>query len=119
MANCNEQKCKTLLKELARSNARVKRRRERLQLALVGFGVSATATLTVIGVWLAEALAVNAGVVVAFPGIGWVFGGITATLLATAIILYRQAVAERNKRDTLCQQAHDICDNECLPDYCR
>lgn len=118
MANCNEQQCKQLLKKLGRSNARVKRRRERLNLALVGFGLGATASLTVIGAWLSSAAAANAAAF-AFPGIGWVFGGITAAFLTTAFVLYRQVVAETEKRDALCQQAHDTCDNECLPDYCK
>ncbi|MFT5890941.1 MAG: hypothetical protein ACI9Y7_001040, partial [Dokdonia sp.] len=59
MANCNEQQCKELLKRLSRSNARVKRRRERLDAAGWTLGISAGATIAVISVWLAEALAVN------------------------------------------------------------
>jgi hypothetical protein len=118
MANCNEQQCKQLLKKLSRSNARVRRRKERLNIALVVLGLSTPAPLTVIGVHLANIAAANAATV-AFPGIGWAFGGITAALIVTAYVLYRQTVIERNKRDALCQQAHDVCDLECLPGYCR
>lgn len=119
MANCNEQQCRELRKKLARSNARVKRRRERLDAAGWSLGISAGASIAVIGVWLAEALAVNAGVTVAFPLVGWVIGGVTVTVLATYAVLFRQYVSEVNKRGTLCQQAHDVCDHECLPDYCK
>jgi hypothetical protein len=119
MANCNEQQCKQLLQKLARSNARVQRRRERLDAAGWTLGISAGATVAVISVWLSEALAVNAGVTVAFPGIGWVFGGVTAAVLVTYGVLFRLYVNEKNKRDELCQQAHKVCDNQCLPDYCR
>ncbi|WP_299211235.1 hypothetical protein [uncultured Dokdonia sp.] len=119
MANCNEQRCKELRKKLARSNTRVKRRRERLDAAGWTLGISAGASIAVISVWLAEALAVNAGVTVAFPGIGWIIGGVAVTVLATYALLFRQYVAEVNKRTELCQRAHDVCDHECLPGYCR
>ena len=87
-----------LLKKLSRSNARVRRRKERLNIALVVLGLSTPAPLTVIGVHLANIAAANAATV-AFPGIGWAFGGITAALIVTAYVLYRQTVIERNKRD--------------------
>ncbi len=118
MANCNEPQCKQLLKRLSRSNARVKRRRERLNYALAGLGFSATASLTVLAARLSSASAANAAVAI-FPGVGWVFGGIAAALLVTCIELLRQTTVEKNKRGVLCQQAYDTCDVECLPEYCR
>jgi hypothetical protein len=118
MANCNEQQCKQLLKKLGRSNARFKRRLERLNYALAALGFSATASLTILVARISSASAANAAAAL-FPGIGWVFGGMAAAFLVTCTVLLRQALAEKNKRGVLCQQAYDTCDVECIPGYCR
>ncbi|GGG40040.1 hypothetical protein GCM10011344_46130 [Dokdonia pacifica] len=114
MANCNEQQCKQILKELARSNARVKRRKERRDKVGNALGITAGLSTAAIIVWISKKAAVNA-----IPVIGWVIGGSTVALLATYIVLFRLHQTEINKRDKICQRAHDVCDNECLPGYCR
>ena len=79
-------------------------------------GFTGTGTIGVILVWLGKKGA-EAAVASAIPIAGWIFAGLTAALLITALVLYRIWKEKKRVLELVIKAVQTNCDQECWPPY--